>query len=97
MIYFDNAATTLVKPQSVAKAMSSAVNKLGNPGRSGHEAAMDAAEEAYACRSLAAKLFGVPDPSCVVFCMNATHALNLAIKETVWSSADMSIIPSCVR
>ena len=80
MIYFDNAATTLVKPQSVAKAMSSAVNKLGNPGRSGHEAAMDAAEEAYACRSLAAKLFGVPDPGCVVFCMNATHALNLAIK-----------------
>ena len=41
---------------------------------------MDAAEEAYACRSLAAKLFGVPDPGCVVFCMNATHALNLAIK-----------------
>ncbi len=80
MIYFDNAATTLVKPQSVAKAVAYAVGNLGNPGRSGHEAAMKASEEAYACRSLAAEMFGAPDPSCVVFCMNATHALNLAIK-----------------
>lgn len=80
MIYFDNAATTLVKPQSVSKAMATAVERLGNPGRGGHEAAMRAAEEAYACRSLAAKMFGAPDPGCVVFCMNATHALNLAIK-----------------
>ena len=80
MIYFDNAATTLVKPQSVAKAMASAVGRLGNPGRGGHEAAMRAAEEAYACRKLAARMFGAPDPGCVVFCMNATHALNLAIK-----------------
>jgi cysteine desulfurase family protein len=80
MIYFDNAATTLVKPKSVAKAMASAVDRLGSPGRGGHEAAMMAAEEAYACRSLAARMFGVPDPGSVVFCMNATHALNLAIK-----------------
>ena len=80
MIYFDNAATTLVKPRSVAKAMSHAVGMLGNPGRGGHEAAMKAAEKAYDCRSLAARMFGAPDPSCVVFCMNATHALNLAIK-----------------
>ena len=80
MIYFDNAATTLVKPQSVTKAMAAAVSQLGSPGRGGHAAAMKAAEEAYACRSLAAGMFGAPDPGCVVFCMNATHALNLAIK-----------------
>ncbi len=80
MIYFDNAATTLVKPQSVTKAMAASVGKLGSPGRGGHAAAMRAAEEAYACRRLAAEMFGAPDPACVVFCMNATHALNLAIK-----------------
>ncbi len=80
VIYFDNAATTLFKPPSVAKAMAAAVDTLGSPGRGGHDAAMRAAEEAYACRSLAAEMFGAPDPSCVVFCMNATHALNLAIK-----------------
>ena len=80
MIYFDNAATTLVKPPSVAKAVAAAVKSLGSPGRGGHEAAMRASEAAYACRSLAAGMFGAPDPGCVVFCMNATHALNLAIK-----------------
>lgn len=80
MIYFDNAATTLMKPLSVSKAMAEAVENLGSPGRGGHEAAMAAAEEAYACRKLAAEMFGVDDPSRVVFCMNATHALNLAIK-----------------
>ena len=80
MIYFDNAATTLIKPPSVTKAMADAVGQLGSPGRGGHAAAMKAAEEAYACRCLAAEMFGAPDPGCVVFCMNATHALNLAIK-----------------
>ena len=83
MIYLDNAATTLVKPQSVSKAVSAALEKLGNPGRGGHEAAMKAAEEAYACRSLAAEMFGAGDARNVVFCLNATHALNLAIKSIV--------------
>ena len=91
LIYFDNAATTLVKPQSVAKAMSTALAALGNPGRSSHEAAMKAAEEAYACRSLAARMFGAPDPGCVVFCMNATHALNLGIK-SIASAGDRVVI-----
>ena len=80
MIYFDNAATTLQKPEAVTRAMVRAARELGSPGRGGHEAAMKAAEEAYACRKLAADLFHAPGPETVVFCMNATHALNLAIK-----------------
>ncbi len=83
MIYLDNAATTLQKPANVARAMLSALKNLGSPGRGGHFAAMRAASEAFACRCLAAELFGVADPSSVVFCMNATHALNLAIKSVV--------------
>ena len=83
MIYLDNAATTLQKPPDVARAMHWALKNLGSPGRGGHSAAMRAASEAFACRCLAAKLFGVEDPSSVVFCMNATHALNLAIKSIV--------------
>ena len=80
MIYLDNAATTMPKPASVIRAMADAAEKLGNPGRSGHEAAMAAGEEAYACRKLAAELFHAPGPEAVVFTMNATHGLNLAIK-----------------
>lgn len=80
MIYLDNAATTLKKPRSVERAMDAALRQLGSPGRGGHRAAMQAAEAAYQCRERAAELFHVADPSHVVFCMNATHALNLAIK-----------------
>ena len=80
MIYFDNAATTLVKPEAVRRAVYSAVGRLASPGRGGHPAAMAAAEKAYECRAAAAKLFNVPEPERVVFTMNATHALNIAIK-----------------
>ena len=80
MIYFDNAATTLQKPSSVWRAMVQAVESCGNPGRSGHKAAMRAAEKVYDCRCLAADFFGLKDPERVVFTMNATHGLNIAIK-----------------
>lgn len=80
MIYLDNAATTLRKPDSVRRAVSRALDTLGNPGRGAHTAAMAAAEAAYECRKLAAALFHAPGPENVVFTMNATHALNLAIK-----------------
>jgi len=80
MIYFDGAATTLQKPDSVAKAMVAAITNLASPGRGGHKASMRAAEVAYSCREAAAELFGVSDPERVVFTHNATHALNIAIK-----------------
>lgn len=80
MIYFDNAATTLIKPEAVRRAMYRAAGSLASPGRGGHKAAMAAAEKAYECRMAAAKLFGVPEPERVVFTLNATHALNIAIK-----------------
>ncbi len=80
MIYFDNAATTLQKPSSVWRAMVQAMENCGNPGRSGHKAAMRAAGIVYDCRCLAADFFGLKDPERVVFTMNATHGLNIAIK-----------------
>ena len=80
MIYLDNAATTLQKPSAVAKAMEQALYTCANPGRSGHRPAMKAAEAVYECRRAAAELFGLDAPERVVFTLNATHALNLAIK-----------------
>ena len=47
MIYFDNAATTLQKPPDVWRAAVQAMDTCGNPGRSGHKAAMRAAEIVY--------------------------------------------------
>ena len=83
MIYLDNAATTLEKPTAVYRAVVNAMRTLASPGRGGYPAAMAAAEEAYRCRETAAALFGVGDPERVVFCMNATHALNIGIKSLV--------------
>lgn len=80
MIYFDNAATTMQKPQSVVKAAGYAINHMASPGRGGHRPALMAAEKAFACREAAAALFHVEKPENVVLTFNATHGLNIAIK-----------------
>ncbi len=80
MIYLDAAATTLQKPPAVRHAMVRAMIECANPGRSGHRPAMNAARVVYDCREAAAQFFGLEDPSRVVFTMNATHGLNIAIQ-----------------
>jgi len=93
MIYFDAAATTLQKPETVVRAVETAITSLASPGRGGHKASMRAAEIIYACRAAAAELFAVSDPAQIVFTHNATHALNMAIKSKV-ISGDRVVISS---
>ena len=83
MIYLDSAATSLLKPPSVVRATAMAMRTMASPGRGGHGAAMRAADTVFACREAAAELFHVPEPERVVFTMNATHALNIAIYSLV--------------
>lgn len=83
MIYFDSAATTFQKPPAVAAAMENALFTMGSPGRGGYPAAMRAADTAFLCRTEVAQLFHLENPEQVVFTMNATHALNIAIKSLV--------------
>lgn len=78
--YLDNAATTYPKPPSVVKALEDAAKTaFGNAGRASHTPARLAAELAFDCRCKIAEAFG-GECERVVFCLNATHALNLAIK-----------------
>ena len=80
MINFDNAATTFPKPLSVRRAVSEAVKRYGgNAGRGGHRLAMAASEALYSARETAAEFFGA-EPENVVFTMNCTYALNMAIQ-----------------
>ncbi len=82
-IYMDHAATSYPKPASVGRAMLKCLDEAGgNPGRGSHRMALAAAEELYRCRAVAADLFGTA-PERVIFTLNATHALNLAIKGIV--------------
>ena len=83
MIYLDAAATTLEKPPQVRQAMAQAAAELSTPGRGSHPAARRAEETAFRCRAEAAALFGVPSPENVVFTMNATHGLNIAVRSLV--------------
>jgi cysteine desulfurase / selenocysteine lyase len=52
----------------------------GNPGRSGHRLSIAAARYVYDTREAVAELFHVPDPLRIVFTLNVTHALNLALR-----------------
>ena len=80
LVYLDHAATSYPKPPRVISAMTSCMKYSGgNPGRGSHRLALEAAKEIYACREVAARLFG-GEPDRVIFTLNTTHALNLAIK-----------------
>ena len=79
MIYLDNAATTLHKPQQVIDAVVHAMQSTGNCARGTHEEALDAARTVYDARVRLASLFGCPRVDHVAFTANSTEALNMAI------------------
>lgn len=60
--------------------MAGAIRRAGNPGRSGHVLSIRSARDLFAGRERLAQLFGERDSSRFVFTVNATTALNLAIK-----------------
>lgn len=81
MYYWDNAATTWPKPASVTGTVNQAMSRFGaNPGRGGHTMGMDASREVYRCRETAADFFHLDNPGNVVFTLNCTMALNIALK-----------------
>lgn len=82
MIYLDNGATSLHKPQEVHRAVVNALQRCANPGRGGHRASLEASRQVYACREEAAKMFRCPAER-VVMTMNCTHGLNIAINSLV--------------
>ncbi len=80
LINFDNAATTYPKPNCVKAAVSRAIERYGgNAGRGGHPLAMRTSEAVFEAREKTAKFFGA-SPENVVFTLNCTHALNLAVQ-----------------
>ena len=80
MIYFDNAATTMRKPECVVQAVTEAMCSLGNSGRGIHGGALSASRIIYDTRAALAGLFGAESPERIAFTANSTQALNTAIK-----------------
>ncbi|MBU5437989.1 aminotransferase class V-fold PLP-dependent enzyme [Tissierella sp. MSJ-40] len=81
MVYFDNAATSFPKPNTVYDAIMEAMKDYGaNPGRSGHKLALKSSRGIFETRELIAKLFNIRNPMNVILTFNCTESLNLAIK-----------------
>ena len=79
MIYLDNGATTLQKPECVKEALLEAMASMGNSGRGVHDASLYAGRTIYRARESLAELLGAAAPEQVVFTANATESLNLAL------------------
>src|SRR5688572_12016887 len=82
MIYLDNAATSFPKPPSVYEEATRFLQTLGaNPGRGAHKLATGASRMVEETRLELARLFNAGDtPERLIFTMNCTDGLNIAIK-----------------
>ncbi|MDI6809450.1 MAG: aminotransferase class V-fold PLP-dependent enzyme [Candidatus Eisenbacteria bacterium] len=81
LLYLDNASTSWPKPECMMDAMNKFTAEIGaSSGRGAHRLAVESSRQVYLARKRAASLLGVKDESRIVFTLNATEALNLAIK-----------------
>lgn len=84
MIYLDNAATSFPKAPGVIEAVSTFIaNDAANPGRAGHRMSQAAEEMLDRVRLKLARLVNAPDHKRMVFTLNGTDALNIAIKGVI--------------
>ena len=80
-IYLDNAATSWPKPTEVYDAVDRWQRENGAPfGRGVYDSASATDRLVHDARRAVATLLGVDDPSRVVFTLNGTDALHLAIQ-----------------
>lgn len=80
-VYLDNAATSWPKPEAVYLAVERFMREVGaTPGRGGHWREEEAARVADETRAALAQLFNASDPAGIAFTMNATQAINMALK-----------------
>ena len=81
VIYLDNAATTWPKPEAVYRAVDAAMREHGaNPGRGSYRMSVDAQRIVDEARQAICHLFNAPDPARVIFTLNCTDALCIALK-----------------
>jgi cysteine desulfurase / selenocysteine lyase len=81
MIYLDNAATSFPKPRETLSFLNDFVTSVGgNPGRGGHPLSIEAARIIFECREKLAELIGLSTSERLIFTLNGTDSLNLAIR-----------------
>ena len=97
MIYLDNAATSFPKAPGVGEAAAAFIaNDAANPGRAGHRMAIAAEQMLDNVRLKLARLFNVANHEQIVFTLNGTDALNIAIKGVVTAKSAGAKVPHVV-
>lgn len=84
MMYLDNAATSYPKPKSVYEKLGLFLQEQGaNPGRSGYRMAVECEKMIDDTRHLIAQLINGDSSERLIFGLNTTDVLNMAIKGVV--------------
>src|SRR3954462_2171910 len=80
-IYLDNAATSFPKPPGVYEAMLDYGTRIGaSPGRGHYAESREGARLIRQCRARINTLINGESPDHIIFALNTSDALNLAIK-----------------
>ncbi|MGL1863015.1 MAG: aminotransferase class V-fold PLP-dependent enzyme [Pseudodesulfovibrio sp.] len=80
LIYLDNGATSFPKPDEVYEMMDSFHRSNGvSPGRSGCDLSIETGNVIEQTRATMTELFNGSDPNRLIFSLNSTEALNIAI------------------
>lgn len=79
MIYLDNAATSFLKPPSVARAVYDSFGQVGNAARGINQMSLAAERIVYGTRQIVAEMFQ-SSPKQVAFSSGSTESLNLLIQ-----------------
>ena len=96
IIYLDNGATSFPKPDSVYTSMDRFYRQNGvSPGRSGYDLSIETGNVVEDTRKMMTKYFNGNDPDRLIFSLNSTDALNLAINGLV--SPGDHVITTCLE
>lgn len=94
MIYLDNGATSMPKPETVVRSVTWAMKNLSSPSRGSSSMSRKAEDVLYRLRKEAGEMFGCPMEH-VVLTTSATHGLNIAIKSLV--RPGQRVVISCME
>lgn len=80
-VYLDNAATSYPKPVQVYEAVYKFMRDVGaSSGRGAYRRALEADRVIFDTRKYLARLFNISDPARIIFTLNVTESINLALK-----------------
>lgn len=98
MIYFDNAATSFPKAPGVSDAMVKFLAEdAANPGRAGHKMAVAAEQMLDDVRLKLTRFIDGDDFHRMIFAMNCTDALNMAIKGVIGECEGMHVVTTVLE